>query len=65
MASWLIDLVGDIGIKILAAIVIAIVFVKQYQFTELKPNRTERICLEDKKIPYQIGAATQEHYLES
>jgi len=59
MASWLIDLVGDIGIKIIAAIVIAIVFVKTISIyrTQTKIELKE-FALEDKKIPYQIGAAT-------
>jgi len=57
MASWLIDLVGDIGIKIIAALVIALVFIKTISiYKNQKDTTPEEIPLSEKKAPYQIGA---------
>ena len=57
MASWLIDLVGDIGIKVIAAVVIFLVFIKTISIYKSQiESSPEEIPLSEKKTPYQIGA---------
>ena len=57
LSSWMIDLVGDIGIKILASIVIIVVFTKTISIYKNQNNpELIEISITEKKPQYQAGA---------